>query len=278
MVFIMASKSIFRYPGGKLKAIKYIKPFWEQISHDEYREPFLGGGSVFINKPKVKFNWINDIDKNVIAFFKTIAKKEKKKRLIQDLMNTKISKELYEKVYFSKPKNDFDRAKRYYILNRCSFSGIVVWKAFIGDVRFNITTAKDLIERVGNKLSKVKITSLDFEKVIKAKAKGKDVFMFLDPPYAESRQVVAYNHFFKKEDHTRLCRLLKETNFKFLLTYDDCEFIRNLYDWTNIYEHSWTYSVANSNVHHNPRERGKELFISNFRLKRNIQKTVGELL
>ena len=45
------AESIFRYPGGKLKALKFINPFWQQIEHDEYREPFVGGGSVYIHKP-----------------------------------------------------------------------------------------------------------------------------------------------------------------------------------------------------------------------------------
>lgn len=58
-------KSIFRYPGGKFKAIKYIQPFWSQVKHNEFREPFIGGGSVFIAKPLVEFNWINDLDKDL---------------------------------------------------------------------------------------------------------------------------------------------------------------------------------------------------------------------
>jgi len=59
------AESIFRYPGGKARALKFIEPFWRQIDHDEYREPFIGGGSVYINKPNVKFNWINDLDDDV---------------------------------------------------------------------------------------------------------------------------------------------------------------------------------------------------------------------
>ncbi len=41
----------FRYPGGKFYALGLLAPFW-QIEHDEFREPFLGGGSVFFTKPK----------------------------------------------------------------------------------------------------------------------------------------------------------------------------------------------------------------------------------
>ena len=59
--------------------------------------------------------------------------------------------------------------------------------------------------------------------------------------------------------------MLKYTKYKFLLTYDDCEFIRKLYKDFYFFNRSWKYSVANSKVHHNPREDGNELFITNFK-------------
>ena len=40
-------KSPFRYPGGKFYALKKLLPFVSCVEHDEYREPFIGGGSVF---------------------------------------------------------------------------------------------------------------------------------------------------------------------------------------------------------------------------------------
>ena len=55
-------QSPFRYPGGKFYALKYIVPFLNAYPHDEYREPFVGGGSVFFGKPQVEHNWINDLE------------------------------------------------------------------------------------------------------------------------------------------------------------------------------------------------------------------------
>ncbi len=267
--FMQKKRSILRYPGGKLKAIKFISPFWEQIEHDEYREPFLGGGSVFISKQLVKHNWVNDAHKDLIAFYKAISKEDKRENLLSELLSLEITKELYDGLFYSKPRNWHDRAKKFYVLNRCSFSGITKWNSFIGDVRYNVEQAQHLIREVGKKLSKAKITCRDFEEVITAPPKGSGkIFMFIDPPYAESRQAAAYEHSFEEEDHIRLAKLLKETKYPFLLTYDDCGFIRGLYDWAYLYDdYTWTYSVANSKVHHNPREKGNELFISNFKLK-----------
>ena len=110
----------------------------------------------------------------------------------------------------------------------------------IGDVRYNIKRSLKLIHLVGEKLKKTKITNSDFEKVIVEKPQGKKVFLFLDPPYAESRQIAAYNIHFEQNDHERLAKLLKKTNHPFLLTYDDCEYVRKLYQWANFYDHTWT--------------------------------------
>ena len=256
-----------RYPGGKVKAIKFIQPFWTAISHEEYREPFIGGGSVFLAKPLSKVNWINDLDKDLISFYQVVKDPKTCKELVNELLSLRVSRKQYEEFYFNKPKTNFERAIRYYFLNRCSFSGITRWNAYIGDVRYNIDKVQHQFVEISKKLEKVKITNLDFEKVISSPSR-RSVFLFVDPPYAESRQVAAYNVTFDEKDHRRLAKLLKQSNHKFLLTYDDCQFVRDLYSWANLYDRTWTYSVANAKVHHNPRESGNELFISNFPLPR----------
>src|SRR3989344_921179 len=112
----MKKRAILRYPGGKLKAVKFIRKFWERIDHDEYREPFVGGGSVYISKPQVKFNWINDVHKDLIAFYIAISEQKKREKLISELLSLKITKELYDELFYSKPKDWFSRAKKFYVL------------------------------------------------------------------------------------------------------------------------------------------------------------------
>ena len=76
-------KTPFRYPGGKYYALKYLLPYIKRIPHDEYREPFIGGGSVFFGKPKAKTSWINDIDSELINVYKVIQNDRKNKELIK---------------------------------------------------------------------------------------------------------------------------------------------------------------------------------------------------
>ena len=263
------ARSLLRYPGGKLKAIKYIKPYWSQIPHSEFREPFVGGGSVFMKKPSVKFNWINDIDKNVISFYKILADDEQIEDLISELLELKLSQDVYNEFFYSKPRDNYGRAKRFYILNRSSFSGITRWNSYIGDVRYNIKSAQNLMREIGRKLTSYKITSYDFEKVIAAKPVQENVFLFLDPPYTEAVHTSAYNKSFEKEDHERLAKILKKTKFPFLATYDNTEYVRDLYSWAEQKSYTWTYSVQMS--HKQSREEGKELFITNFKLNEKIQ-------
>ena len=83
----MKVKTCLRYPGGKFYGLKKIKPFLK-IYHDEYREPFVGGGSVFLGKELApKANWINDIDNELINFYQVIQNEEDRWKLFSLLEN-----------------------------------------------------------------------------------------------------------------------------------------------------------------------------------------------
>ena len=66
-------KTCLRTPGGKFYGFKHFKDYFD-ISYDEYREPFIGGGSVFLSlSPAKKLNWVNDLDTDLINFYKVIS-------------------------------------------------------------------------------------------------------------------------------------------------------------------------------------------------------------
>ncbi len=106
----------FRYPGGKYYAMNILRPFWEAIDHDEYREPMVGGGAVFFAKPKVKFNWINDIHSDLITTYKVMANTEKKEGLIELVSSEVASKERHAEIKAFIPKTDLEIAFKYYYL------------------------------------------------------------------------------------------------------------------------------------------------------------------
>jgi len=112
----------FRYPGGKFYALGLLAPFW-QIEHDEFREPFVGGGSVFFTKPKSKYNIVNDIDKELIITYQVLQDPDKREVLLSKFHNEIASKERWREIFEFIPQNEIDIAFKYFYLNRTSFSG-----------------------------------------------------------------------------------------------------------------------------------------------------------
>ena len=163
--------------------------------------------------------------------------------------------------------SDLDRAIRFFVLNRITFSGTVESGgysegAFQG--RFTLSS----IERLGKTeylLEGLEITNLDYGELLKKS--GKDVFIFLDPPYYSARKSKLYG---KKGDlhtsfeHDRFARLLKECNHQWLITYDDCPEIRENFQFANIYE--WELQYGMNNYKQDRAAKGKELFITNYKV------------
>lgn len=261
---IQKTRSPIRFPGSKYQAIKYIAPFLEDVPHDEYREPFLGGGAIFFAKPLAETNWLNDIDEELILTFKSMADKKKGKMLKEKVQKVKPTKKLFERLKHCKPETEIDIAFRYFVINRTAYSGIMHKPNWGYHPTKSVSPEKwpDRIEQAGLKLQKAKITNLNYGEVVLAPAEGKKVLMFIDPPYFHADQKRAYRHSFKIKDHLELADLLRETKHKFCLTYDNCEEVKDLYSWANIHEFTWRYHTANANKA--TRKMGAELIITNY--------------
>lgn len=272
--------SPFRYAGGKFYARKLII---EQIPpHTHYVEPFAGGGSIFFAKSKVRDNWLNDKDIELVNTYLHI--RDKPEKLIESLAGIEAKKELhgYYKNEF-KPQNDLERAKRWYYLNRTSYSGIMNMKNCYWGYGDKYSMRPENwgrnIRRTSQKLQNVNITNVDFEEVISSVSDG--AFLFVDPPYYNADQDKFYTHFFTLEDHLRLRDILKKhsNRIKFLITYDNSPEVIELYEWAmNHLEREWNYTInrtddqkkkPNGTVNKTKkgtRYKGKEIFITNYSL------------
>ncbi len=271
----MKVKTCLRYPGGKFYGLKSIMPYLK-INHKEYRETMIGGGSVFLAKEYVNINWINDIDSDLINFYKVIKNDADKKQLYTLLENETASKDRHQEVRDLKSKNKIEKAFKFFYLNRTSFSGIMVnprWGYMLGS---SVTPDRwtKIIEPVSQKLKNTKITNLDFKKVIENKSKfsNDDVLLYVDPPYFDASKNI-YNNQFTKKDHSELCRILKKSKFKFVLSYDNFDEVIDMYDWAYVDKSDWTYFMSE-----NRRQVGQELIISNFRINQKIDKFVPNLI
>lgn len=271
-------RSPLRYPGGKSRAVEkivgLIPPF------DEFREPFVGGGSISIflkqKFPAKKF-WMNDIYKDLVVFWQQNQLKSEK--LIEQIWSWKNEysdgKLLHKFLRDNKENfNEIELAATFFIFNRITFSGTTEAGGFSNQAyekRFTDSSVKRLFE-LPKVLRDVKITNLDYEEVINAT--GENVFLFLDPPYFSATDSALYGkngQFHKIFNHERFAENLRKCQHKWLITYDDSPYIRELFSFAEITAWNLTYGMRN--VTESSDQIGKELFISNYSLPMKDEKT-----
>jgi DNA adenine methylase len=265
-------RSPLRYPGGKQKAISQIAEYFPRGA-EEYREPMVGGGSVFFHAKSIAFAkkyWINDQFKELVAFWRTVQNPTSCKKLMKELDELRSSfesseeiKEFFLSARMEKPRNDYRTALLFFFFNRVTFSGTTRAGGFSSAASIARFTASS-IERLSSMpeaLLRAEITNVDFEDVVEAP--GQDVFIFLDPPYFTAQKLYGRNGSLHAFDHERLASLLKKTNHKFLITYDDCPEIRKFYKWAKLSTWQLQYGMNNCSKD-NLSKIGSELFIRNY--------------
>jgi len=268
----MITKSPLRYPGGKSRAIQQMK-YLLPNEFEEYREPFVGGGSFFIylkqKRPDLKI-WINDLNPELYYFWKW-AQIDSEKLACEVL---KVKKErldgqnLFDELVKVNVNSltEFERAVRFFVLNRITFSGVVESGGY-SQLAFEGRFTESSIERVsklGQLLEGVKITHLDYRELLSG---DKNVFTFLDPPYFKATKSKLYGKngiLHTGFNHDEFAHEMKKCKHSWLITYDDSPVIRANFSFAKIYE--WELQYGMNNYKQGKAEKGNELFISNYKL------------
>ena len=239
----------------------------------EYREPFVGGGSLFIYLkqyyPQREY-WINDIYQNLYYFWQECQ--SDMDGLLEQVWAWRREfnegKKLHR--YLLDNIKDFDTLKKaaaFFIFNRITFSGTTESGGFSNAAyqkRFTVSSI-ERVQKMSSLLSDVKITNLDYEEVITKP--GKDVFLFLDPPYYSAEKSALYGKngcFHRSFDHIRFMNTIRDCEHQWLITYDNSDYIKKLFSFANVYEWNLTYGMRNVGAKSN--QNGKELFITNYPL------------
>ena len=283
----MEIKSPLRYPGGKSKAIPQIIPYMPP-AFEEYREPLVGGGSLFIylrqRYPHIKM-WINDLNYDLFCFWKCTQSDSHK--LAMEIRKIKDERQDGHTL-FHELKNadvetlsDFERAVRFFVLNRIGFSGTVdaggfSQYSFVG--RFTYSSIERLAQ-LGSILEGVHITNLDYKEVIGQP--GENVFMFLDPPYLKATKSRLYGRngvLHTTFNHTEFAVEMQKCTHSWLITYDDSPEIRANFRFAHLYE--WELQYGMNNYMQGSAARGQELFITNYHveLREEAQSTKSQQL
>lgn len=267
----MNLKSPLRYPGGKSRAVQRMERFLP-ADFDEYREPFVGGGSFFIylrqKHPDLKI-WINDLNPELYYFWKYAQIDSH--LLARDLMiiktQTQNGQELFDELLNAEISSltEFERAVRFFVLNRITFSGVVESGGF-SQQAFETRFTDSSIERVstlGAVLEGIKITHLDYRHLLRDG--GASIFTFLDPPYFKATKSRLYGKngvLHTGFNHEEFAQEMKECKHSWMITYDDSPKIRENFVYANIYE--WQLQYGMNNYKQGKAEKGSELFITNY--------------
>ncbi len=211
-------KTPITYYGGKQTMLKHLLVMIPE--HRIYCEPFFGGGALFFAKPKAEVEVINDVNGEVINFFKVL--KTKFPALQKEIQATLHSRELYKKSMqiYNNPKSysDIQRAWALWTATNQGFAGM------IGSWGFGKTNSKEkavaakrdnFIKTYEDRLRMVQVENTDALKVI-ARCNEKDAFLYCDPPYIGSDQ----GHYsgYTESEYKTLLDALSKYKGKFLLS------------------------------------------------------------
>lgn len=279
---------------GNKTAILHILYALFPLRYGRFIDVFGGSGSVLLGNPEIcPFEVYNDFDRNLANLFRCM--KERTMAVIRELgfchLNFRedfiavrrffeneqfddkyLSEELrLTQILFPPPEAkeltemrkritvDYDVRRAVMFLKLMRFSYSSSGKSYASQP-FDIRKLFDLISQLQERMENVVVENQDFETLIKHYDRP-DAFFYLDPPYFSTEDM--YEVGFGWDDHVRLRDTLKNIKGKFLLSYNDCDEIRELYNGFSMFDFSRTHSMAQR---YESGKEFKELLIGNYDL------------
>ena len=250
---------ILRRLGNKSKIAKEIQKHFPP--HKIYIEPFFGAGGMFFNKPKAKYNIVNDLDSDVFNLFQVVS--NQKTELEEMLYTMPLHTDLLE---FWKENNETEpikKALRFLFLSNLTFLGIGTNLKF-GTNRNDkkllyenllMFTNKTLFDvQFMNKDFRVFFNSIEFDD--RGTSGTAESFIYADPPYLNTNN--NYSNSFTKDDSIDLFNSLQETGCKWAMSEFDNEFILNQAKERNL-------NVYIIGERQNMKNRKTEILITNYK-------------
>ena len=276
---------VLRYPGSKNRLLPSLLPMVAKRFEDrtagagctEYIEPFFGGGSglAFLYAlPATAKVWINDLDQGIYSLWQAVrsSSDQLKKQVRAVRPSVDLFYDLKADEIGGRYKGDVvTDGVRKIALHRMSVSGYgsksggplggrhqsnkdsgvdCRWNPI--DLSHAINRASRILRRFGDRLRITRLPALD---VVGSAAKS--AFVYLDPPYVQMGGAL-YSTNMSHVEHETLAAELGKTSAQWLLSYDDCPVVRQLYNWADCQPINITYS---NRVEKQSRARSSELLI-----------------
>jgi DNA adenine methylase len=215
------------YIGGKRAVAQQIIDCFP--AHTTYVEPFAGGAQVFFRKEPSKVEVLNDIDGELVNFFRVCQLHHEE--LIRYMRFMLASRKWFDLLRATKPETltDIQRAARELYLQKNAYAGLVERQNFrTGIVQpsgFNPERLPEIIEETHQRLARVQIECLPYEKVLE-KYDSPGTLFYLDPPYYNLRW---YKANLEPDDFRVMAVLLANARGKFLLSLNDLPEVRAIF-------------------------------------------------
>ena len=245
-------KTPLRYPGGKSRAVGKIKNFFPNLSNcKEYREPFLGGGSVALHIsttfPHLNI-WVNDLYEPLTNFWQILQKQgdEIATKLKDIKSNTSDCRVLFEdsrSILQDRGSTPLERAIAFYIVNKCSFSGLTESSSFSRQASIQNFSMRGIskLPQYSKIIQRWTITNDDYEILLTDLV---NAFLYLDPPYEiDSNLYGKKGDMHEGFDHDKFAEKCDQRTAKMLISYNSSQLIKDRFNSWSASEYSHTYTM-----------------------------------
>ena len=276
-------KTCLRYPGGKSRACVKMDPYFPDLrDYDEFREPFIGGGSVAIHITKKYPNlkiWVNDLYEPLVNFWQQLQTfgYDLKSELVDRKLayNTpELARELFLKSkdhVNDKTQSNFNRAVAFYIVNKCSFSGLTESSSFspqASNSNFSLRGIYKLPE-YSKLIEKWRITNYSYDYLMDG---NKGAFMYLDPPYDIKDNLYGRKGSMHKGfDHDKFAADCDANDMDQLVSYNSDQLVKDRFKNWNAAEFDLTYTMRSVGEYMREQKERKELLLFNYTKNPKIQ-------
>ena len=246
----LKNKSPLRYPGGKTRAISFL----QEVLETEYPtrktllSPFLGGGSFELALASEGYTvHANDLFPPLAIFWnQTKLNPQELALCVQSKMP--VSKEMFLELRskIQTETNTLQIASMYFIINRCSFSGATFCGGYSAQAASERLTLSSLETLKQVNLTRVTISNEDCLDFLKKNPQTAETVLYADPPYFISSYIYGRDgDLHESFDHKAFAEAIKQRS-DWMVSYNDCEYIRSLYQGCRFLTPSWSYGMNKS--------------------------------
>jgi DNA adenine methylase Dam len=276
-------KTCLRYPGGKSRACAKMDQYFPDLrNYDEFREPFVGGGSVAIHITKKHPNlkiWVNDLYEPLVNFWQQLQMfGDELSNVLSTLKSSYNTPDKAKELFLlskdkinDKDSTDFCRAFSFYIVNKCSFSGLTESSSFspqASNSNFSLRGIEKLPE-YSKLIANWRITNYSYDYLMDG---NKGAFMYLDPPYDIKDNLYGRKGSMHKGfDHDKFAADCDANDMDQLVSYNSDQLVKDRFKNWNAAEFDLTYTMRSVGEYMRDQKQRKELLLFNYTKTPKIQ-------